>query len=107
MTKLNIVDVNSLPEPLPQADIDGTRRLRLTPASAIRVRPVHWVWQDRMPSGALTLIPGREGIGKSLTLVWLTAQLTRGTLPGIHLGTPRPVFYAATEDSWATPSRRA
>ncbi|MBG6134519.1 AAA family ATPase [Longispora fulva] len=92
--------MNSLPEPLPQADIDGTRRLRLTPASAIRVRPVHWVWQDRMPSGALTLIPGREGIGKSLTLVWLTAQLTRGTLPGIHLGTPRPVFYAATEDSW-------
>jgi RecA-family ATPase len=77
------------------------RRIRLTPASDIRMRPVRWVWQDRMPTGAITLIPGREGIGKSLVLVWLTARLTRGELPGIWHGTPKPVMYAATEDSWA------
>jgi AAA domain len=76
------------------------RRLRLTPASAIRIRPVRWAWEDRMPAGALTLIPGREGVGKSLFLVWLTARVTRGELPGIHQGTPKPVIYAATEDSW-------
>ena len=81
---------------------DGaSRRLLLTPASAIRMRPVRWTWTDRIPAGALTVIPGREGIGKSLTLAWLTAQITRGTLPGIHHGTPRAVIYAATEDSWA------
>ncbi len=42
-----------------------------------------------------------EGIGKSLTLAWLSAQITRGVLPGRFLGEPRPVIYAATEDSWS------
>ncbi|RBQ20562.1 hypothetical protein DP939_11915 [Spongiactinospora rosea] len=74
--------------------------MKLTPASAVRLRPVRWLWADRIPAGALTLIPGREGIGKSLILAWLTARLTRGELPGLHQGTPRPVIYAATEDSW-------
>jgi hypothetical protein len=78
----------------------GARRIVLTRASAVTMRAVHWLWSDRIPSGAITVIPGREGIGKSLMLAWLTARLTRGELPGIHLGTPRPVIYAATEDSW-------
>ncbi|RKN42832.1 hypothetical protein D7223_22335 [Micromonospora endolithica] len=77
------------------------RTILLTPASQIRMRPVSWTWTNRIPSGALTVIPGREGIGKSLTLAWLTAQITRGVLPGRHHGTPRPVIYAATEDSWS------
>jgi len=84
----------------PGPDADG-RRLLLTPASAIRMRPVHWTWQDRIPAGAITVIPGREGIGKSLTLAWLAAQITRGSLPGRYYGQPRPVVYAATEDSWS------
>jgi GNAT superfamily N-acetyltransferase/5S rRNA maturation endonuclease (ribonuclease M5) len=76
------------------------RRLKLTPASKIPPKPVRWTWEGRIPAGAVTLIPGREGIGKSLLEVWLTARLTRGELPGVHHGTPKPVFYAATEDSW-------
>ncbi|MFG1891804.1 AAA family ATPase [Micromonospora sp. NPDC049051] len=79
----------------------SARRILLTPASQIKMKPVAWTWTDRIPSGALTVIPGREGIGKSLTLAWLTAQITRGVLPGRHYGTPRPVIYAATEDSWS------
>lgn len=83
------------------AEVDAsTHRIKLTRAADIRLRPVVWAWEDRIPAGTIALIPGREGIGKSLALVWLTANLTRGTLPGIHHGTPRPVFYAATEDSW-------
>ena len=66
----------------------------------IEPRPVRWGWQDRLPAGHVGLIPGREGIGKSLLLTWIIAQITRGTLPGVFSGTPRPVFYAATEDSW-------
>jgi len=76
------------------------RTLRLTPAALIGLRPTHWLWADRIPHGALVLGPGREGIGKSLFCAWLTAQVTLGTLPGIHHGTPRAVLYAATEDSW-------
>jgi hypothetical protein len=77
------------------------RHVTLTPASQTIIRPVRWTWTDRIPAGAITLIPGREGIGKSLLLAWLTAQITRGTLPGDCCGQARPVIYAATEDSWS------
>ncbi|WP_157429657.1 AAA family ATPase [Actinomadura oligospora] len=65
------------------------------------MRAVQWLWSDRIPGGAISVLPGREGIGKSLLLAWLTARITRGELPGLHYGTPRPVIYAATEDSWS------
>ena len=76
------------------------RRVVLTPASDIHIRPVRWLWADRLPIGALCISAGRVGVAKSQHAVWLAAQLTRGTLPGIHYGAPRAVIYAATEDSW-------
>jgi hypothetical protein len=85
--------VESDPPPVP-------RRLVLTKASAFKPARVKWGWAGRMPVGELTLIPGREGVGKSLFLAWMAAQLTRGTLPGEFEGTPRAVLYAASEDSW-------
>lgn len=77
-----------------------SRRLVLTRASDIKPKSVMWGWQDRIPAAHVSLIPGREGIGKSLLLISLTAQITRGTLPGCYSGRPRVVFYCATEDSW-------
>ena len=62
--------------------------MAVTLASSIKPRPVRWLWPDRIPSGALTLLAGREGIGKSLVGVHLAAQLTRGTLPGSRYGKP-------------------
>ncbi|MFJ8912050.1 AAA family ATPase [Amycolatopsis sp. NPDC102389] len=76
------------------------RSVRLTPVSEIKLRPTYWLWDDRMPHGALTVGPGREGIGKSLFCAWLAARVTLGELPGHHYGHPRSVIYAATEDSW-------
>lgn len=88
------------------------RRLVLTPASTIRIRPVRWLW-DTTPSGAaptshgriplnsLAIAAGGPGLGKSQYAVWLTARVTTGTLPGELYGKPRGVIYAATEDSWA------
>lgn len=81
-------------------DVPLLQRLVLTSAADIQPTPVVWGWQDRLPAGHLSLIPGREGIGKSLLLTWLIGQVTRGELPGAYHGTPRPVIYAATEDSW-------
>lgn len=78
----------------------GARRVLLTPAAGIRLRPTHWIWDGRMPQGAITVAPGREGIGKSLFCAWLAARVTLGELPGVHYGTPKGVIYAATEDSW-------
>jgi hypothetical protein len=76
------------------------RRVRLTKLSTIKPRPVRWVWEDRVPAGELTLTPGRGGLGKSTFHAWMIAQLTRGTLPGVHFGTPKPCIVAASEDSY-------
>ena len=89
---------NFVDETVPQ---NGYRKLTLTPASSFRPARVKWGWVGRMPVGELTLIPGREGIGKSLLLAWLAAGITRGKLPGEFEGTPRAVLYAANEDSWS------
>jgi AAA domain len=79
------------------------RRLVLTPASAIQPEPVVWAWEDegqgRIPAGSLGLFAGREGTGKSSFLIWLSARITTGTLPGSFSG-PRGVIYVAVEDSW-------
>jgi len=83
-----------------EAEQRAGRRLKLTPASAYRVKPVRWVWAGRMPLGEITLIPGREGAGKSTFLAWQAAAITRGELDGMFKGTPKSVLYAATEDSW-------
>jgi MoxR-like ATPase len=84
---------------------DGTdeateRQIRLTPASQIRPRPVHWLWDLRMALGTICLLAGREGIGKSTIAYALAALITRGKLEGVHFGEPRAVIVAATEDSW-------
>lgn len=54
----------------------------------------------RIACGMVSIAAGREGSGKSSFGIWLTAKITRGTLPGAHYGTPKRVFYLATEDSW-------
>jgi hypothetical protein len=79
---------------------DPTRRLRVTPASQIRPRPTHWLWQDRIPCGELCLTVGRGGVGKSTALAWKAARITRGELDGIGYGKPANVVISAAEDSW-------
>lgn len=76
------------------------RRLILTKASEIEPRAVLWGWEARAPAGHLILVPGREGIGKSLFLIDMCARITRGTLEGCYYGEPRNVLYCASEDSW-------
>lgn len=90
----------------------ATRRLILTPASKIKIRPVRWLWDTtppgepptshgRLPLNSLSIAAGGPGLGKSQFGAWLAAQVTNGTLPGELYGTPRSVIYAATEDSWS------
>jgi hypothetical protein len=76
------------------------RKLKLTPASAIKPKPVHWLWQDRMAVGTLALLAGREGIGKSTLAYTLVADITKGTLTGYYEREPHSVIIVATEDSW-------
>lgn len=93
--------VDDLEQAVDQPETEGLRRIILTKASSIEPLPTTWLWANRLPTGALALIAGPEGTGKSTVGYSLAAQITRGTLPGLHLGHPRNVIVAATEDSWA------
>jgi hypothetical protein len=95
-----------------QANAEAGRKLVLTPASKIRIRPVRWLWDTtpqgaaptshgRIPMNSLAIAAGGAGLGKSQCAVWIAAQITRGALPGALYGQPRSVIYAATEDSWS------
>jgi 5S rRNA maturation endonuclease (ribonuclease M5) len=77
------------------------RHVRLLPASSIEPRPVRWVWDRRLPLGSLSLLGGREGIGKSTVAYSLAASVTNGTMKGCYEGQPKAVIICATEDSWA------
>lgn len=76
--------------------------LRLRQASEIPLVPVDWLWQDMIPKGHLTLLAGREGVGKSTLAYTLAAEVTRGWLTGSQEEQPAPVIIVATEDSWSS-----
>ncbi|MFJ8935374.1 AAA family ATPase [Streptomyces sp. NPDC102365] len=106
-----VLDFPAQDEP-PYEEEPPRRRIVLTPASAVRMRRVRWLWDTspegvpphshgRIPMHSLTIAAGGPGLGKSQFAIWMAAQITRGTLPGELFGSPRSVIYASTEDSWA------
>lgn len=77
----------------------AARQLRRTHGSEVVMRRLMFLWQDRIVLGALTLLAGREGIGKSTVAVDIAAQVTRGQLAGELNGQPRAVIYVNSEDA--------
>jgi hypothetical protein len=57
------------------------RRAKLTAYRDIPDERVEWLWPLRVPLGAVTLIAGQPGLGKSQVSLALAAKLTRGELP--------------------------
>jgi hypothetical protein len=47
-------------------------------ASAIKTRPIRWLWRDRVPVGFITVFAGRTGLGKSFVTCDLAARITQG-----------------------------
>jgi hypothetical protein len=72
--------------------------LRLVEAVDVIISRVRFLWANRIPLGAFTLIPGEEGVGKTTINTWIAASITRGTLPGELFGQPRHVIIIAPED---------
>lgn len=63
-------------------------------------RKAKWAWENKLPLGALSLVAGREGIGKSTVVFDIAARMTKGELEGDLFGKPKGVVIVATEDSW-------
>lgn len=82
-------------------DSPGSGR-QLVPRVLSSVAPTRtrWAWEGRMPLGAVTLLAGRQGLGKSTLLADITARLTRGTLTGDLHGQPTAVLIASYEDTY-------
>jgi hypothetical protein len=74
------------------------RTVTFTRASEIRYVPVRWLWRGRVPLGAVTVLAGQQGLGKSTTTIELAARLTRGELDGDLVGRPCRVLIVTLED---------
>lgn len=79
---------------------EGATKVLLRKASGIQMKGTRWLYRGRIPAGMVTLLAGREGIGKSTVSLDIAARLTRGTLDGRYLKKPQSVVICATEDSW-------
>lgn len=106
-----VIHSNGTAAPAPQGEETEEPQIVFRRASQVRVRRTLWMWDTtaegaaptsggRIPKDMLTMAAGLPGTGKSQWAIWMTAQITRGTLPGSEYGTPRNVIYAATEDDW-------
>jgi hypothetical protein len=77
---------------------------RTITAASVRVRPVEWLRERRIPRGKLTLLDGDGGLGKSTILLDIGARVTTGRpMPGETNGAerePRSVLYLSAEDDW-------
>ncbi|MCW5967586.1 MAG: AAA family ATPase [Blastocatellales bacterium] len=63
---------------------------------------VEWLWQGRIPLGALTILEGIEGEGKSTLLCAVAAAITLGSgLPDSEKAEPGSVLWLSAEDDLA------
>ncbi len=51
---------------------------RVVPADQIRTEPPSWLWADRVPCGAITILEGDPGCGKSTLVYDLAARVSTG-----------------------------
>jgi hypothetical protein len=66
-------DSHGPPDPPPAPPLVIAR-----PASAYFTAPVDWLWEGRVPCGALTVLDGDPGLGKSTITLDLAARVSRG-----------------------------
>ena len=81
--------------------------LKLIKMSDIRPEPVEWLWEPYIPSGAISLVQGDGGTGKTTMTLAIAAALTCGeSLPGSSTPLPSNVIIQNAEDSYAQTIRK-
>jgi hypothetical protein len=77
--------------------------LRIIKMSDIQPEPIEWLWEPYIPYGAVSLMQGDGGTGKTTTALAIAAAVTRGgALPGgCTTTTPGSVIIQNAEDSYA------
>jgi hypothetical protein len=95
MAELDLQRAYTLNKPILPGD-----QLRRTKADLAKSEPPRWAVRDRIIIGGLSIILGEEGLGKGVTVSWILAQLTNGSLPGEFEGVPINAAVIGDEDSW-------
>jgi putative DNA primase/helicase len=78
------------------------RRASFRVASEVVVKPVNWLWRDRIPAGMLSIFTGLPDCGKSSVCIDMAARLSNGTGWPDRRYEPNPVgdtIYITGEDS--------
>ncbi len=83
---------------VPAATLEQGKFAKAVRASDVKPVRISWAWNGFIPLGALSLLYGHEGLGKSALSVMVAAMATRGTLPGALKGKPCDVGIVAYED---------
>ena len=74
-----VVPAGFAPAGQPSAN-QARRPLQAIAAAELEVKPVSWLWPERIPLGLLTYLVGDPGLGKSLLSLLLVARLSQGEL---------------------------
>jgi hypothetical protein len=88
--------------PFAETDGDAPREVVVRWARDITPEPVRFAWAERFPLGALALVAGEGGLGKSTLLVEQHARASRGELEGELEGEPAPSLIITSEDHAAS-----
>ena len=87
----------SLSELTPPA---AARQADLVCLADIEPRPIDWLWKDRLAAGALSVLSGDPGSGKTWVALAIAAALSRGREPAAPSGSsgtnPCTCLYAST-----------
>src|SRR5581483_9648222 len=78
----------------------ATSGIRVRGVVPERVRPMGWLWLQRIPLGVPSLLVGEEGVGKGTFTSWLVASTTLGELDGDRFGKPAKVLIIGDEDAF-------
>jgi len=73
--------------------------VQLTQFSDIQISSAKWGWEGLIPLGAISLLTGQPGVGKTGIAIDLAAQWSVGSCPGVWLHKPQKVCLCSGEDS--------
>lgn len=75
--------------------------------NTIETKDIEWFWYNRIPRGAMTIVEGEEGIGKSTMLCALAAVMTTGKGPeGFVVNDPGVVLWLSAEEDVARVTKK-
>lgn len=95
-------DLQAAADRLALLGLAGSHEAHIVTLADVAPTPIRWLWEGRIPLGAITILDGDPGLGKSILTVDLATRVSTGTpFPGepLRAGVPAGVVLLSAEDS--------